>query len=208
MASELNSFVKEALEKGLPRPQIAEALGKAGWGDDEIRSALGSYAEFDFPLAVPKRRPYLSAREAFVYLLLFLTLYISAYSLGALLFSYVNKWLPDQLNPYEWNLSSVRGFLAALIVSSPIYLALTVYLTRGISRSPERKHSKIRKWLTYVTLFIAAGVIIGDLIALLNGFLQGDLTLRFALKVGVVFAIAATIFGYYLWDLRKEEKEQ
>lgn len=207
MASELNAFVKEALQKGLPRPQIAEALGKAGWAEDEIKSSLDSYADFDFPVPVPKRRPYLSAREAFVYLLLFLTLYISSYSLGALLFSYVNRWFPDPLNPYEWNVSAVRGFLAALIVASPIYLSLTVYLTRGIRRRPERKHSKIRKWLTYVTLFVAAGVIIGDLIALLNGFLQGELTLRFVLKVAVVFAIAATIFGYYLWDLRKEEKD-
>jgi hypothetical protein len=115
MASELNSFVKEALEKGVARPQVAEALGKAGWGDDEIRSALGSYAEFDFPLPVPKRRPYLSAREAFIYLLLFLTLYIGSYSLGALLFNYVNKWLPL----YEWNVGGAGSRVDSLLADLP-----------------------------------------------------------------------------------------
>ena len=32
-----------------------------------------------------------------------------------------------------------------------------------------------------------------------------ELTLRFVLKVAVVGLIAGTIFGYYLWDLRREE---
>ena len=47
----------------------------------------------------------------------------------------------------------------------------------------------------------------GDMITLVNGLLAGEFTLRFLLKVVVAAVIAGGIFGYYLWDLRREEKE-
>ena len=58
-----------------------------------------------------------------------------------------------------------------------------------------------------MTLFVAAAVIIGDLTALVYNFLGGEMSLRFAIKVITVAAIAGGIFGYYLWDLRQEERE-
>jgi uncharacterized membrane protein len=75
-----------------------------------------------------------------------------------------------------------------------------------MKKDADKRASKIRKWLTYLTLFIAAGIIIGDLIALVFNLLAGDLTLRFLLKVLVVGGISGTIFGYYLSELRKDEK--
>ena len=63
MAHELNAFVKEALEKKVSREQIAEALNKAGWDEDEIKAALQTFAEADFPIPVPRRKPYLSRSE-------------------------------------------------------------------------------------------------------------------------------------------------
>ena len=76
-----------------------------------------------------------------------------------------------------------------------------------MARSPGKRLSAVRRWLTYLTLFIAACVLVGDLITLVHAFLSGELTLRFALKVGVVALIAGGIFGWYLWDLRQEERE-
>ena len=76
-----------------------------------------------------------------------------------------------------------------------------------MKKDPEKRSSKVRKWLTYITLFIAAGIIIGDLITVVTGLLAGELTMRFILKALIVLVIAATIFGYYLWSLRQEEKE-
>ena len=58
-----------------------------------------------------------------------------------------------------------------------------------------------------MTLFVAAGVIIGDLTALVYSFLGGALGMRFGLKALTVAVIAGGIFGYYLWDLRQEERE-
>ncbi len=207
MTNELQTFVKEALEKNIPRLEIRRALLAAGWQEEQVTAALALYAEVDFPIAVPRYRPYFSARETFMYLLLFVCLYISAFNFGALVFNFINRWIPDLQNYGMTDVTAVRMSVASLIVAFPLYLGLTSIMTRAITRDSEKKSSKIRKWLTYLTLFVAAGVIIGDLITLLFNLLGGELTLRFLLKVLTVFIIAGMIFGYYLWDLRKEEKE-
>lgn len=207
MTEELRSFIKEALINKLSRTEIRRVLAEAGWTQEEIETGMGSYAEVDFPIPVPRRRPYLSAREAFVYLLLFVCLYWSSWSFGELLFDFINTWIPDALQQY-WpsDVFSVRRSVASLIVAFPVFFWLTMVTAGWIRRDPEKKASKIRKWLTYLTLFVAASVIIGDLITLIYNLLAGELTLRFILKVLTVLLIAGLIFGYYLWDLRKEEK--
>jgi len=49
--------------------------------------------------------------------------------------------------------------------------------------------------------------VIGDLVSLAYNVLGGELTVRFFLKVLVVGVIAGTIFGFYMRDLRGEERE-
>ena len=59
--------------------------------------------------------------------------------------------------------------------------------------------------LEYMTLFVAAGVIIGDVVTLIYNLLGGEITIRFMLKVLVVAFIAGSVFWYYLPDIRREE---
>ncbi len=80
-------------------------------------------------------------------------------------------------------------------------------ISRELLSTPSGRASGIRRWLTYITLFIAAGIIIGDLISLLYRFLGGELTLRFILKSLVAGTIAGTLFVYYLGGLRQEERQ-
>ena len=210
MNTELQLFVREALVQKKSRKDIREELKKAGWPKDEVDSTLGMFAESSFSVPVPKRKPYLSAREAFLHLVMFLTLYVSAIALGTILFQFINIWIPDPLRSY-YGFESIRGALrmgtSSLVIAFPVFLWMSFLVKRAMKKDPEKRESKIRKWLTYATLFVAAGIIIGDLIGILNSLLGGEITARFFLKALVVGAISAAIFSYYLVDLRSVEKE-
>ena len=65
----------------------------------------------------------------------------------------------------------------------------------------------MRRWLTYLTLAIAAGILIGDSTTLVYNVLDGEVAVRFLLKVLTTGGIAGAVFTYYLRDLRRDEKE-
>ncbi|MET1161073.1 MAG: DUF5671 domain-containing protein [Pseudoxanthomonas sp.] len=207
---DLDLFVREALARGESKQAIEAALTSAGWPAEQIRSASNVYADVAFPVPVPRPRPYLSAREAFLYLTLFTTLYLSAFHLGKLLFKLIERALPDAAdNEYLVNslADSIRWSTASVIIAFPVFLFVARHLGKELARSPAQRLSAVRRWLTYLTLFVAAVVLIADMTTLVNNVLGGELTLRFVLKVVVAALIAGSVFGYYLWDLRKEERE-
>jgi hypothetical protein len=206
-ADELSVFIGEALRKEIPRDRIREVLLKAGWQQEQAQRALDEYAEIDFPIPVPKPKPYLSAREAFFYLLLFVTLYVSAFNFGNLLFIFIDQAVPDPAQPSAelWLIDSIRGAVSSLVVAFPLFLYLSRKIARELLSTPAGKASGVRRWLTYLTLFIASCIILGDVSVLLYNLLGGELTLRFILKALVVGGIAGTILLYYLRGLRREE---
>ena len=95
MNDELVRFVREALAQRVSRPEIRSKLLAAQWPEDEVDSALDAFADIEFPIPVPRPKVYLSARDAFLYLALFATLYTSAISLGSLLYQFINWAIPD-----------------------------------------------------------------------------------------------------------------
>lgn len=204
---DLTPFVRDALARGVPRPEIEAALLEAGWPREQVARGLAAYAEIDFPVPVPRPRAYLSPREAFLYLVLFTTLFLAVFNLGGALFDLIERAVPDPAETRYHGDTSLRWHLAYLIVSFPVFLFLTWRQGRELQRDPTKRASRVRKWLTYLTLFVAAGFIVGDLVALVFHFLEGELTLRFLSKVLVVALLAGTTFGYYLWDLRRDEEE-
>jgi hypothetical protein len=208
VSDELVDFVRDALARGLSRAQIEEALGRAGWKPEQVNGALAAFAVIEFPIPVPRPRPSLSAREAFIYLLLFTTLYGVAFNLGSLLFQFINRAFPDPaLSLAETDFrEAIRFSVSALIVALPVFLYLS-RLTNRASLDASKRASPIRRWLTYLTLFVAACVLIGDFTSLIYNLLGGELTVRFVLKVLTVGVIAGTVFWYYLSDLRLDEKE-
>ena len=205
---DLEWFVRESLLKGLGKPEIRKAMLDAGWTKDQIGYVVDAYADVAFAVPIPKPRPQLSARDAFLYLVLFTTLYFSSYNLGSLLFDFINKALPDPtVANYRSAWDGMRWSTSALIVAFPTFLFLAYYINKDVARNPVKRLSPIRRWLTYLTLFVASCVLIGDVTALIYNALGGELTSRLLLKVLVVGAIAGTVFGHYLSDLRREERE-
>jgi hypothetical protein len=151
----------------------------------------------------------MTPKDFFLYVGVMVALYVSAFSLLALLFEYINVLFPDKLDAFhgEFN-GTIRLSIASLIIIFPTYLALTKVLNRDLRKHPEKKNIWIRKWLVYLTLFVAGIAIIVELIRLINQFLGGDITTQFVLKIVAVLVVTCAVFGYYLYDLKgKWERE-
>lgn len=150
-------------------------------------------------------KPKTTPKDFFLYLSAFATLYVSAISLIGLLFAIVNRVFPDTLSGYYGDLYSggMRFAIASLVVVFPIYLFLASYINRHLRAHPEKRELGVRKWLSYVTLFLTGAAVVTDLVVLLNYFLGGEITARFAFKVLSVLVVAGAVFWYHLYDLRK-----
>ncbi len=142
-------------------------------------------------------------RDVLMHLLSTLTLYWSVFSLLSLLFTYINIWIKDPLERYAEPMSAINWPLAMLVILFPVYLWTVWFINRDLARNPEKNEFRIRRWLLYLNVFLSAVLIIGDMIALLYGFLNGDLSARFIWKVLAVFIVGAAIFAYYIFDLRR-----
>ena len=205
MSPLLSDFVHEALLRGVSRGDIVRGLQQGGWGAKEISTALDAFVESDLPLPVPRKRVSGSPKEAFLFLMLFATLYTAAFALGSMLFDVINLIFPLPGETAQFSIASLRGGIASLVVSFPVFLLMGRVIARETSLNPGQRMAPIRRWLTYLTLFVSAISVITDLITLIVTFLEGDITLRFALKVVVIAALAGSAFLYYLRELRREE---
>ncbi len=146
------------------------------------------------------------ARETFRYLLMFVSLAITAIAVGGAYFNVIDHFVRDPLAPFGLHqLSGLRWQLAAMIVASPVFYFAARMIKRAITADPALRGSGMRKWIIYIALFIASAVIIGDFIGVLARFFDGDLTLRFALKAITVLVVAGLIFGYYFIEVRQDE---
>lgn len=145
-----------------------------------------------------------SPKDVFLHLLAVASLYVSAVSLITLLFQYVNYWFPDQLNPFVAG-DAIRWAIASLLIIVPVHALVVRYMHRDFEAHPEKREFRLRKWLLYLTLFVAAVALIGDLVALIYNFLSGELTMRFLMKIAAIAVVAGGVFWYYWWELRRRD---
>ena len=200
---DLTGFVKEALTRNLPRPEIERTLSHAGWSPPEVKDALASFADVTFPIPVPRPRHSTDAREAFLYGLLFVSLSLSAFHLGMLIFRVIEHAFPLR-GEIAGLREAARWPMAALIVALPIFLFVSWLVNRDVRDDPSRRASRHRTQIMYFTLFVCATVVIGVLAGLVYNFLGNELTPRFLLKSLTTAAIAAAVFAYYRRDVQVE----
>ncbi|RJQ26049.1 hypothetical protein C4565_07475 [Candidatus Parcubacteria bacterium] len=151
-----------------------------------------------------------SPKDIFLQLISIIALYGSVIALLTLLFQMINILIPDAIanyyNSYRYN-GTARGAIAALIVFFPMFLWTVRTLAVEYKIDESRKRLSIRKWLLHFTLFIAALVIATDFITLIYNFLNGDLTLKFTLKIFSVLIVALLVFWYYRNEIKETTKE-
>ena len=112
----------------------------------------------------------------------------------------------DQRYGYASRDTQIRAAIAGLVVGGPLFAWLAMHIRKQRRNNPAMQRSAVRKWLTYVTLIIASCTLIGDAIALIYGFLSGDLSTRLFLKLAVVALIAGGVFAYFIRDAEKGDE--
>ena len=145
-----------------------------------------------------------TAKDFFMHIAVIVLLYAGTIALLNILFRAINVAFPQVNQYYGYYGPSISFPVATLIVVFPLFLFLANILQKGYAADPERKEYPVRKWLIYVTLFVAGAVLAGDLVTLIYYFLDGrELTTGFLLKVLSVLVVTGCIFGYYIDDLKE-----
>ncbi len=152
----------------------------------------------------PNQKSLSNVQDFFLNLGATISLYVVVGSLINLLFTIINTAYPRVTNTYQYFGSvSISWPVAVLIIFFPIFILLMWLIAKDYSVNPERRSMGIHKWLTYLTLFLAGGLLAGDLITVVYYFIDGqELTTGFLLKVLVLLVISSGIFTYYLSEVR------
>jgi hypothetical protein len=203
-------FIDHARSKGMDHTTIRMLLLSAGWKEKDIARAM---TEHGLEMPIPAPPDVGGAREAFLHLVAFAALYTAVIAGVNLVFSLINLTWPDvAVTQYatarvEFERSAIRWAIAALVVSCPVLIWLSSLLLREMRGAPDRVRSPIRRWLTYLTLFLAAIAIGVDLMTLIWSLLGGEMSVRFLLKVATVLLVAGAAFFYYFVALRMSPEE-
>lgn len=149
-----------------------------------------------------------TAKDFFLYLGVIIGLYVSAISFLMLMFQIIDKVFPLAAE-YVGNIdSAIRSSLAALIIFFPAFIYVSIITNKDLIANPDKKDIWIRRWMIFLTLFVAGLTIAIDLTTLIYRFLGAeDLTTRFFLKVFFVLAVAITVFRSTLSDFKRETFE-
>ncbi|MBI4215241.1 MAG: hypothetical protein HY602_00770 [Parcubacteria group bacterium] len=149
---------------------------------------------------------YSGAPYAFFYLLSLVSLVVTAVSVGSIVFQMINKWIIDVGIPYSgiFQPDSLKMSIAAIIIAAPVYYFTTYKILKSLYDGQLPADSGIRRWLSYFILFISSVIVLGYLIGVLYNFLDGELTLKFFLKALTAILISGSVFGYYLYDVKRK----
>lgn len=250
MNPEIIEYIKQARKLKASNEDIESMLLAAGWPADQVRAALHANLELPVPPPPPHelaeaptpnpQAPVMPVHpvgpapvavvqsmstRGFEYIIMFIALYITSSSLGALLHNFVNNaFVEVSSSPYS-SYSSNDGSLvsyasAALIVALPIFCWLFLRLKKAELADPTLKADPSRRKAVHLTLVITflIGVfkVIGYIFSLMNstssdsyslfsifGFFDGSRgsgsAIANLLHTLITLIIAGGIFWYY-WN--------
>lgn len=142
-------------------------------------------------------------RDVFMHILAVVSLYTVIGSFIALVFGLINIYLPDPVLSWRHGTDAgawVRFPLSVFVVAFPVYALIMRRLNKDVAETPSKGELKSRKWLFHLTITLAAALLAGNVTAILYQYLNGDLTIRFALQAFTLICVA-TATGIYYYDL-------
>jgi MFS family permease len=209
VAVELKNYIDEARQKKVSDEQITNSLLSAGWPTDQVTAALAGDADLLVPPPAPSVA-HVGMWTGFLYILFFISLYVLATSIGGIFHTWVDKALPtpnDSFTSYFIdNATLIQGYLAAIIVSYPVLIALAILLKKQLIKQPMVKNLRSRKILIYITLVGTFLIMLGEVISTIYDFLSGSVTGNVIGHLFVTVLIAGSIFGYYISEVKHDRK--
>ena len=139
-----------------------------------------------------------------------IALYVSLTAIITVLFGVINIAFPDAVAgywQYESAQASIRYGIALLIVFFPTYILLTRLVNQIRRTEKEGAYLTLTKWLIYLSLLLGGAILLGDLVAVILTYLNGEITTRFLLKALTLLAVIGAAFTYYIFDARGYWKE-
>jgi len=145
-------------------------------------------------------------KDFFINLGNLIAFYLLIISTGSVLFDFIDLLIPDEAaNLYFQYGQKISPFaIASIIVSLPLFFFLSKLVKKDIVASPEKMELRSRRWMIYLSLFIAGLVTAGDIVGIIYGFLTGFLALSSFAKMLAVLILAGGSFWYLLKELKIE----
>lgn len=209
---ELDKYIEGARAQKVNDTIIREQLVKAGWSENDVKEALTP--RVDSPINLPPPPvPQFGMWVTFEYVLLFISLYVTATAFAGILHNWVDSVLKDTLTTSSYNSYSsspddylLRIWIACIIVGFPLFAILFVAVKKQLMDKPAIKNLRARKQLIYVTLVMTFIIMIGHLIMTIFGLLDGKATGNSFAHLGVTFGVAGSIFTYLMNEVREDRK--
>lgn len=181
---------------------VVALLRQNGWSERRIFRAYSKLYTEVLGAPLPTRHGHVEhARDAFYYLLNFITLGFWTVALGQIFYILIAHAFPDptQTMFYAGSLrDQISWQVATVVVAFPIFLFVHSVIQRQLRARPDLYDSGVRKWLTYITLVIAAIIVITDAVWFIEALIRGELTVRFILDSIVLLVLGGGVFAYYL----------
>lgn len=194
-------FLERAKEQGIPDESLVGILRQNGWSERRIYRALSEHYAHVLGVAIPGRAGSAeNARDAFLYLLNFITLGFWSVALWQIWANLVGRWFPDRLSySYSGSLrDDIAWQLALILVTFPIFVVVHTIISKELARRPELYYSAVRRWLTYIGLVLTAITIVIDAALTIQQWILGQLTTHFILDTLGLLVLGGSIFTYYL----------
>ncbi len=145
----------------------------------------------------------ITARDFFLHLGAVISFYASVIALITLLFEVINFAYPKVTNAYMYAFPSISMQVAILVVALPIFLLISRFFEKAYAVDASLREMPLKRWLSFITIFIAGAIVAGDLVTVIYMFLDGqELTTAFLLKVLTLLIISSGVFVYYMREIK------
>jgi len=151
------------------------------------------------------------AFHLFLYLTTFFSLGFLMSGIIAIYSQLVNKYVEDTaiLDQFSsgstFDDSGVKYGLASLVIAAIVYFPISYLINKKLAKGEIRQDSLVRKFLTYIALFVLVAITIGSLAVLFFNYLNGELTGNAFGKIIVFFLTSLFFAAFYFWEIRRKE---